>query len=473
MAEIKSGVDATLQTVDPTSKAARSTLYDALGSAAVVADQAQPATRSMVVMGGYNDISAIPFRVDRMGSQAVALHSPMLFESFEGTTLHLTRWNPVATTMAATQSSVAGLTINSAAITTINTGYLLQSTQRFLKTLRTPIQFKARARLAKIANSVMELGFGDAATFNGAHTTGAYWQVQAGGAIKPVLTFNSSDSTSGVDISASINAANYYTFDVWMDDDEAVFTVQDTATGLIISRQSIPLPLAQQRLLSSSSINAFARVYTTGTAPASAPQMFLTDVMVLLLDGQLNRPWADNLAAQGRSAMENPLTGVQGPGFVNNTTPSNATLSNTAAGYATLGGLFSFAAVAGAATDYALFGFQVPVGTNFRMTDIDIETWNTGAAVATTPTLMVWGVATQLTAVSLATANHVRRGIGAQSLPIGAAVGAKAERIQKTFDTPIPCNSGRFIAIILRMPVGTATASQVVQGMVNIGGYFE
>jgi hypothetical protein len=397
----------------------------------------------------------------------------LLFESFEGTAIHLTRWNAIATTMAATQSSVAGLTINSGAITTINTGYLLQSTQRFLKTQRTPIQFKARARLSKVVNSVMELGFGDAATFNGAHTTGAYWQVQAGGAIKPVLTFNSSDSTAGVDVSASINAANYYTFDVWMDDDEAVFTVQDTATGLILSRQSIPLPLTQQRLLSAASLPAFARLYNSGVAPASAPQMILTDAMVLLLDGQINRPWSDNMAAQGRSALENPLAGVQAANFANSAAPANATLSNTAAGYATLGGLFSFVAVAGAATDFALFGFQIPVGTNFRMTDIDIETWNTGAAVATTPTLMVWGVATQLTAASLATANHVRRGLGVQSLPIGAVVGAKAERIQKTFDTPIPCNSGRFIDITLRMPVATATASQVVQGMVNIGGYFE
>lgn len=473
MAEIKSGVDATLLTVDPTSKAARTALYDGLGNPAVLADQAQPAARSMAIMGGFNDASAIPFRVDRMGSQAVALHSPLLFESFEGAAIHITRWNAIATTMAATQSSVAGLTINSAAITTINTGYLLQSTQRFLKTQRSPIQFKARARLNKVNNSIMELGFGDAATFNGAHTTGAYWQVQAGGAIKPVLTFNGSDSTAGVDVSASINAANYYTFDVWMDDDEAIFTIQDTATSLIISRQIISLPVIQQRLLSASSLPAFARVYNTGVAPASAPQMFLTDVMVLILDGQLNRPWADNLAAQGRSALENPLTGVQSAAFTNSAVPANAVLSNTAASYATLGGFFNVAAVAGAVTDFPLFGFQVPVSSNFRMTDIDIETWNTGAAVATTPTLMVWGVATQLTAVSLATANHVRRGIGAQSLPVGAAIGAKAERIQKTFDTPIPCNSGRFIDIILRMPVGTATALQVIQGMVNIGGYFE
>jgi hypothetical protein len=473
MAEIKSGLDATLLTVDPISKAARSSLYDPSGQSAVMAAQDQPITLAGVMQLGANDRSAVPLRVDRLGSQAVALHTPLLFESFEGTVPHATRWNVIATTMAATMTTVGGLVLNSGASAAINVGYLLQSTQRFTKTQRMPLQVKMRARLNRATNSVMELGFGDAATFNGAHTTGAYWQVQSGGAVKPVLTFNGVDSTGGVDISGLLNLVDYYTFDVWMDDDEATFTVQNTATGLILNRQTIPLPAPQQRLLSATALPVIARLYNTGTAPASAPQMIVTDVMVLALDGSLNRPWSATCAAQGRASIENPFTGAQLANNTNNTTPVNATLSNATAGYTTLGGLFSFIPLAGAVTDYALFGFQVPVGANFRMTDIAIETWNTGAAVATTPTLLVWSLATNLTAVSLATANHQRRALGAQSLPIGAVPGAKAERIAQTFDTPVACHGGRFIDIILRMPVGTATASQVVQGMVNVGGYFE
>ena len=138
-----------------------------------------------------------------------------------------------------------------------------------------------------------------------------------------------------------------------------------------------------------------------------------------------------------------------------------------------MGGKFQFAAVAGAATDFALFGFQVPVGTNLVVTDIDIESWNTGAASATTPTLLIWAVGTGSTAVSLATATVNRLGIGVQSFPVGAAIGAKVERIGKSFATPLVINSGRFFHVILRMPVGTATATQTIAGMVGINGYFE
>lgn len=65
------------------------------------------------------------------------------------------------------------------------------------------------------------------------------------------------------------------------------------------------------------------------------------------------------------SAGRNPFTGAQLENHTNSTAPTSATLSNTAAGYTTLGGRFQFAAVAGAATDYALFGFQVPAGSKF------------------------------------------------------------------------------------------------------------
>jgi hypothetical protein len=374
--------------------------------------------------------------------------------------------------MAASQATLSGLLFNSGAITTINTGYLIRSSQVFLKSQRSPLQCKFRARLAHVNNSVIEIGFGNAATFNGANTTGAYWQVQSNGALVPVVTFNSVDLT-GTDIRSLINVANYYTFDVFMDDDEATFVCQDTSTGSIISKQSIKLPVSGQRLLSETQISFIARLYNTGVAPASAPQMMLTDVYCLALDVNMNKTWAQVNASNMRGSPTNPFTGAQLTTFTNSAAPGNATLSNTAAGYATLGGLFSFAALAGAATDFAIFGFQVPTNSNLVVTGIDIEAWNTGAAVATTPSLLVWGAAVGSTAVSLATATVNRIGLGSQSFPIGTAVGANAQRISKSFQTPLYCPSGRFFHIILRLPVGTATASQVIQGMVNIEGYFE
>jgi hypothetical protein len=446
-------------------------LVDASGNPLAVAENAQQTTVAGAVAMGMNDRSALPLRVDRLGSMALALHTPLLTESFEGATQHAIRWLATATTMAATQTTVAGMTFNSGAITTVTTGYMLQSARRFILSQRMPSHGKFRARVVKFNNSVQEIGFGDASTFNGAHTAGMYWQVQSSGAIVPVVTYNGVDLT-GTDVAGSINAANYYTWDVFRDDDEVVFVVQDTSTGLILSKQSIKLPLTGQRLLSATALPLMVRVYNTGVAPATAPQMFLTDVYVAGLDADWNMPAPDLMAGMNRGGIDNPHTGAQLAQWANSAEPASATLSNTAAGYTTLGGKFQFAAPAGAVTDFALFGFQVPTPANLFITGCEIETWNTGAAVATTPTLLTWALGVGSTAVSLATATVTRRGIGAQSLPIGAVVGAKAERISQQFRTPLFCGAGRFAHVILRIPVGTATASQVVAGMVNLEGYF-
>lgn len=469
---IKSGATSDLLTIDPTSKAVRTTLYDTSGNSLAYAENDNPTTPRGILVFGQNDEAVLPMRMDRLGSLGSTLHTMLLHESFESTVTNPQRWLITNTTMAATQASLSGLLFNSGNITTVTTGYMIKSSSIFMKNQRSPLQVKMRARLAHVNNSVMEIGFGDAATFNGANTTGAYWQMTSSGVLQPVVTFNGVDQT-GTDIRSSINIANYYTFDVFMDDDEAVFVCQDTSTGNLVSRQSIKLPLTGQRLLSSTQVQVLARLYNTGVAPATAPQMMLTDVYVLALDNSQNKSWPQTNACNYRGTPTHPFTGAQLTNFTNSAAPASATLSNTAAGYTTLGGLWQFAAVAGAATDYALFGYTVPTNANLVVTGIDIEAYNTVVAVATTPTLLVWGVGVGSTAVSLATATVNRIPLGTQSFPIGAVAGANTQRISKQFTTPLIVPSGRFFHIILRMPVATATATQVVAGLVNVEGYFE
>jgi len=177
-------------------------------------------------------------------------------------------------------------------------------------------------------------------------------------------------------------------------------------------------------------------------------------------------------ASLGMSAGRNPYTGAQTENHTNSTAPVSATLSNTAAGYATLGGRFQFIAPAGAVTDFALFGFAVPVGSRFICEGVRIESYNTGAAVATTATVLEWAVGFNSSAVSLATANIVRRQCGVQSFAIGAAIAAPAPAIDITFATPEAVESGRFLHVILNVPIGTATASQIIRGQVSVKGRF-
>ncbi len=473
MAQIASGASADIMTVDPTSKAARVSLYAADGTPLLYTRDTKPTTVAGPLTMGLNDGVVTPTRVDRFGGYGVATHQQMFSESFEGATTHVIRWLSTATTMTSTQSSVAGLTLNSGNTVTATTGILMSTPRRFSKTQRGLMQLKFRARLNRQNNSVMEIGFGDVATFNGTNTVGAYFQVTAAGVIQPVVTYNSVDIT-GSDISGLINTSNYYTFDILLDDDEVVFVVQDTSTSTVISRQVIALATTAARLFSSSSMPIIARVYNTATPPVAAPTLILTDVYLSLVDANLNRETALIAASNERGFTSNPLAGSQLAQWGNSTEPTSATLSNTAAGYTSLGGKFQFAAVAGAATDFALFGFQVPTPMNLVVTGIDIDTWNTGAAGAATPTLLTWAVGVGSTAVSLATATVMRVGLGSQLLVASIPIGGHADRrISKQFRTPLYCPAGRFFHIILRMPVSTATASQVIAGMVNIEGFFE
>jgi hypothetical protein len=194
----------------------------------------------------------------------------------------------------------------------------------------------------------------------------------------------------------------------------------------------------------------------------------------------MNRDWPTTMSSLGRGCYQSPVTTfAQTQNFTNSTAPTNATLANTTAGYTTLGGKFSFAAPAGAATDFALFGFQVPAGFQLFVTRVDINTINTGAAVATTATILDWGIGLNSSSVSLATTDGPgtwaprRRSMGLQGWIVGAAIGVAAPELTNTYDPPLVVDSGRYFHVIVCVPVGTATASQVVRGSASIHGYFE
>lgn len=172
-------------------------------------------------------------------------------------------------------------------------------------------------------------------------------------------------------------------------------------------------------------------------------------------------------------AAINPSDGSQTANHANSTSPSSASLANTTAGYSTLGGRWQFAAVAGAATDYCLFAFQVPTGYRLFIHGVRITTTNTGAAVATTAHIFDWSLGLKSTAVSLATSSLRRITLGTQGLVVGSAIGATAPEINRVFETDLVAEPDEYVHIILQMPVATNTGSQVIRGDVEIDGFFE
>lgn len=244
---------------------------------------------------------------------------------------------------------------------------------------------------------------------------------------------------------------------------------------MILNEQTLAIGIDAGRMFATSRIGAFARTYVGGVAAtAPATQLFIGQMYVGAYDANLNQSPAEMQAGMGLGVERNPLTGAQLANAANNVAPTTRALSNTTPGETTLGGKFQFAAPVGSdVLDYLIFGFQVPVGYQFNAKGILIDTVNIGAAVATTATLLEWDIGLNSTAASLATAGIIRLGgVGFQSFPIGAGIGAQATSIGQQFGRPLVCEGGRFIQVILRVPVGTATASQLIRGQVTFDGYW-
>lgn len=466
---VKSGAGSDLQTVDPTSKAARASLYDAAGNPAVRTEgSVVGATQGYLANGVENDGLILPMRADRYGGIGVALGQTLLYEPSIAASVNTARWVQVVSGSTITQTIASGILLNANSTLTAAAHALITSGKLFQRLSRSPLEFRARAAWTPRTNAVLEMGFGNPVTNTVAVNTGAFFRSTGPSNIRPVVSWNGSEVMGNVvDLTTYVGLSILCT--IVMDDNEVAFRLVDAATDTIIDRQKINIPSSNAKVSSIGGINAFARQYNSGTPPASAAQLNIGEASVTALDQSMTLEPALAAAVNFESGDTLPATGLQSGQYANSAAPANAALSNTAAGYSTLGGLFGFLALAGAATDFALFNY-VPA-KDFICTGIHISAWNTVAAVATTPTLLVWGIGHDGATVNLSTGMHRRVGVGAQSFPIGAAVGATADR---EIDCPIEpsiTRAGRSLTVILRVPVGTATATEVIAGLVNVRGY--
>lgn len=390
-----------------------------------------------------------------------------------GTAVNTRKWKTVLTTQTLTIAG-ARYELNSSGITTVNTGSMLQSWRvvPFYKANTTYVEFNVNWTAAPVANWFAEWGVSNAATAIAAATDGVFFQITAG-QFRGVCR-NASVETS-VDLGLVLEEGVVHDFVIEITQGIVRFWHEGDLLG------SVTVPNAQFGATSQPTLPVMVRTYNGAVAPSIAIKLQCSAIQSSNGGADVNRLWPTQQAGMGNSAVQAPSGSTVGQtgNYANSAAPASATLSNTAAGYTTLGGQFQFAAVAGAETDYALFGYQVPAGQTLVIRGIWIDTMNTGAAVATTATWLQWALGVGASAVSLATADgaatksSARIALGNQVFPIASAIGAQATRIDVNLDAPLVVNATEFVHVILKMPLGTATASQVVRGVVGINAYFE
>jgi hypothetical protein len=466
-------------TIDAVSFAARATLYDTGGAAVIQNNYSLVNTReSGLVMMGQNDKTAVSMRVDDSGGLATSKWVPLIWENWESATLNLQRWDTTATTFVSA-FSVSGANLNSTNLLTASAVNNLRTTKRVPYSPRAPIVMKWRGKFGGQPFCSVSVGLAD--VISGVANPANAVAMEFTTTNTPILNIYQNSAVVG-QVTPTYTGSNtydqnkYYSYTIILENDQISLLIEDTSIGLIIARAVYGLGTGIQKLHFTTHLQGYTRIYNAVSGPSLFGICILGQLTIGVLDTDCSRGVETVMAGNHQHSNNAPATSVQNCNYTNSTEATTTALSNTAASFAVLGGKFQFAAVAGAVTDYVLFGFTVPTGFTLVVNGIAIDTWNFGAAGATTPTLLTWSAGANSTAVSAATAvasGYRVHHLGSQSLPIGIAIGANATPVIRNFATPLITEAGRFFAILLRIPVGTATASQVIAGNVHIDGYLE
>lgn len=372
------------------------------------------------------------------------------------------------------------LSTNGGSVTTAGIGAVLQTYRHFPLQGAASLCCEMSLALSNnpVSNWVLDFGLFLPSSATNIAVDGVYFRFNSAGLVGILNISSTETSTSVFTFTPVINQV--YDYNIVVTFNEVEFWVDNVLLG------RLPKPTSGVGTTFSGSFPFAIRHHHTGVTSAVI-QAKLSRYAVSCMDIDNARPWAVNRVVAGLSGIQNPSGANAGitAQNANSAAAASATLSNTTSGYSTLGGRFQFAAVAGAETDYALFAFVTTIavaaqtGRNLIVTGVTIDTYNTGAPVATTPTVLEWSIAVGATSVSLATVDAAttrlpkRLTLGVQSFAVGDAVGKQAQTINARFDSPLIVEPSCYLHIILRMPLGTATPSEIFRGLVGINSYWE
>jgi hypothetical protein len=401
-----------------------------------------------------------------------SLDTLMIWDQVDGSALNTNVWTPATTTQTISQTAAGYIVLNASAIRTINTSAQIKSVKSVPLYADEPISVRFNAFCAAVpqANAVVEVGVGSA-TGQAAPTDGVFFRWDSDGTFRGVMNNAGVETKTDALPVQPTNECELY--EIVIVEDLVQFYADDALLA------TLEVPIGNNFPTNAGRQPVFARTANLGTQPVTAPVLNIGQVIVTQQGLNQNKLWKETLVSIGRGSYQSPVTPFAATAnAANSAAPASATLSNTTAGYTTLGGQFQFAALAGAATDYALFAYQVPAGFQLFVASVAVSLVNTGAASGAVETFE-WGVGTNSTAVSLATVDGTgttaprRVPLGFQALPTAAPIGAQPVDLARVFDPPIIVDGGRYFHVILTHTLGAATGSEVFRGVVTVNGYFE
>ena len=463
-----------------------------------------PANSGVVVVYSENDDgthSGVPYRKSAEVSpdyrQRVGIDSELFSYNFNGLNQNTAVWSYTFATLTAAQPGAGTVNFSTVQGTTAAHGAFMRSHQYFSLANTAPlaVEFIAAQFTAALSSGevwLMGLGLPTAAITR--PTDGVWFRITSAG-VEGVIAFNGVETFATFVVPlplASLTLATMYKFTLVVGEREVEFWWDDKHLG------ELSIPAANGVPWLSSSAPVFMQKYNTG-AVANTNTVRVSRVGVGLLDIAANKPWSHQRATMGLMGYQGQDGGTMGttaslPNATAATTVTGGALSQTVAIKTGLGGEAGI--VAGVpGIDGIVTAFQNPIptinltGRNLIITGVRIDAVNIGAAVATTASVLQWSLAFGATipagtipslaqaesaSFTTATAKAWRRvALGVHSWVVGAAIGAPAEAIRETFDSPIVIHPGQWVASVAKFIVGTATASQVIWCTVKFDVHYE
>lgn len=422
--------------------------------------------------------------------------SVLFTDNFNATTQNTNLWAYTFATLTAAQPGAGTVNFSAVQGTTSAHGAFMRTFQYFPLVNTGPLAVEVyfqQTTAPLAAGEVWLTGLGLPTAAVTRPTDGVWVKLTTAGLVG-VIAFNGTETESGILYPfASLNVGENYKLTIVVAESEVEYWLDD----LYLGEQAVPTSNGTPFLAASAPV--FMMKYNTG-AVSNTNTMRVARIGVTLMDVETSRPWSITNSAMGQNAYAgqngHTMGTIQAVGTVTTGStpqlPTSAAGSNTAANITGLGGTGAINAAAGAATDFIACSYQNPAptinitGRNLLIKGLRISTVNTGAAVATTPTTISWTLAFGHTAVSLATTETAsfatatthaprRLQLGYQSAAIGTVVGGlyAPDSIYMGFDSPIVVRPGEFVALIMKIIVGTATASQTITYSVTFDGNFE
>jgi hypothetical protein len=296
--------------------------------------------------------TAREMRVSEEGESFSASGRLLFSSDFNGATFLNNQWNTQASTMAVALSG-GFVRLNSASITTLNTGIAINTARSF--SLEDGIQLRLKGKIrhtqGAIANKQFEFGLGlyqVAAGQAGASTEfiGFRW-TQAGNLIG-VIEYSTGGAPTALTTGTTINGGVPLTdnvsreYEVVISSARAEFYIDGVYVGVVNA------PADGAGLIKGAGYPVLARLFIT-TATALAPVFDISDVTVLKIGAEADIPISYRQALMGRHSAypQTGLTGTNGNTAVavaNATTPTATVGTNTAAASTGLGGYYALTA---------------------------------------------------------------------------------------------------------------------------------